>query len=106
MMPRRHVLGGGLVALASTPREDPPRDDRKPSAAAPQWFELRTIRLRQGTQPKLVNDFLAEVTLPAWQRAGAGPVGVFEVTVGPQMPSLVVLIPHQSPAALATLSER
>jgi hypothetical protein len=105
MLPRRHVLGGGLVALAGTAREDA-KGSEKTRATAPHWFELRTIRLRQGTQPKLVNDFLSEVALPAWQRAGAGPVGVFEVTVGPQMPSLVLLIPHESPAALATMSDR
>src|SRR5579885_355303 len=102
MMPRRRqVLGGGLLALAG-----PAADRTRTTAAAPHWFELRTIRLRQGAQPKLVNAFLSEVALHAWQRAGAGPVGVFEVMVGPQMPSLVVLISHDSPAALASMSER
>jgi hypothetical protein len=35
-----------------------------------------------------------------------GPVGVFETTVGPEMPALHLLIPHDSPAALATLPAR
>jgi hypothetical protein len=95
MVSRRDALGTGLVA-ALAPQGG---GDKKTG----QWFELRTINLRQGAQPKLVNDFLAEVALPAWQRLGAGPIGVFEVTVGPAMPSLLVLIPHESPQALTEM---
>src|SRR2546423_13800991 len=76
--------------------------DKRPAARARQWYELRTIRLRTG-QPKAVNAFLSEAALPAWRRHGVGPGGGFEMGIGPQMPALVVLLPHDSPAALGTL---
>jgi hypothetical protein len=60
------------------------------------------MKLRTG-QPKALNSFLGEVALPAWRRHGVGPVGVFEMVVGPEMPTLVVLLPLESPAVLAAL---
>jgi NIPSNAP protein len=76
--------------------------DKRPPARTRQWYELRTMRLRSG-QPKAVNAFLSEAALPAWRRHGVGPVGVFEMVIGPEMPALVVLLTHESPAPLATL---
>jgi hypothetical protein len=46
------------------------------------------------------------VLLPALQRLGVGPVGVFETTVGPEMPAVHLLIPHESLAALQALPAR
>ncbi len=77
-----------------------PEKKKAPGATA-EWYELRTIRLRIGAQAKVVNDFLAEVMLPALGKAGAGPIGVFETMVGPEMPTLHLLIPYESPAAMA-----
>ncbi len=98
-MHRRQLLGTTLLAAAGSASA---AGDRP---AGRQWYELRTIRLRTG-QPKAVNAYLSEAALPAWRRLGVGPVGVFETTIGPEMPSLVVLLPLDSPAALATLPAR
>lgn len=70
---------------------------------APEYYELRTIRLRIGAQVKLVNDYLAEALLPALGRAGARPVGAFETMFGPEIPNLHVLIPYESLAAVGTV---
>ena len=42
----------------------------------------------------------------AWQRAGAGPIGVFSVMIGPDSPALYVLLVHKSLDAFASLPER
>jgi hypothetical protein len=73
---------------------------------APEWYEWRQYKLRIGAMPKQVNDFLGQTLLPALQRLGVGPVGAFETAVGPEMPTVHLLIPHESPATLGTLPAR
>jgi hypothetical protein len=97
VFPRRDFLGG-LVASAAAGE----KAEVKQGPRSRQWYELRTIQLRTG-QAKAVGAYLTEVALPSWRRHGVGPVGVFEVVIGPQMPALVVLLPLGSPAALTTL---
>lgn len=104
-MPRRKLLEGGLLtAMAGGQAAAAP--DKPKSRALPEWYELRTIRLRLGAQVKIVNTFLAEVALPALGRLGVGPVGVFETLLGPQIPTLHVLIPYKSPGQLALAYSR
>jgi hypothetical protein len=99
-MMRRDFLAGSLLAAAGTGTAS-----AEPKKLAPLWYELRRYQLRTG-QTKVLNDFLAEAALPAFKRLGVGPVGVFETTVGPEMPALHLLVPHESPAALAALPAR
>jgi hypothetical protein len=94
-MQRRDFLTGSLLAAAAPAA----------SKRAPSWYELRRYQLRTG-QTKLANDYLAEALLPALQRQGVGPVGAFETTVGPEMPALHLLVPYDSPAALAAVPAR
>jgi hypothetical protein len=96
-MQRREFLTGSVLAAAV-----PVPDKARP---APSWYELRRYQLHTG-QTKVLGDYHAEVLLPALQRLGVGPVGVFETTVGPEMPAVHLLIPHDSPAALQTLPAR
>ena len=91
------VTGSVLAAAGPAPAADKRR--------APAWYELRRYQLHTG-QTKVVNDFLAQVALPALERLGVGPVGVFETLVGAEMPAVHLFIPHDSPAALATLPAR
>lgn len=72
----------------------------------PELYELRTYHLRIGAQPKLVNDFLREVLVPALGRLGCKPVGVFEVSFGPEIPQIWLLIPHESAAAFGAVHEK
>jgi hypothetical protein len=96
-MIRRDFLAGSLLAAASANAAEKKR--------APEWYELRRYQLRTG-QTKLLGDYLGEALLPALKRLGVGPVGAFEATVGPEMPSVHLLVPQESPAALATLPAR
>lgn len=100
-MMRRDFLAGGLLAAAAPGAAGGAEAKKR----TPEWYELRTYHLRVG-HAKVMTDFLAETALPALRRLGVGPVGVFETTVGPQMPELQVLIPHESPAGVATLPAR
>ena len=61
-----------------------------------QYFELTEYHTHVGERRSRVADFYRDVALPALDRLGIGPVGVFTVTYGPTRPSLFVLVPHDS----------
>jgi len=60
----------------------------------------RQYSLKTGTQPPRVADYLQNAAIPALNRAGVSPVGVFEVTFGLPTPTIFVLAPFATPAAL------
>ena len=72
----------------------------------PEYYELRLYHLKRGPQVKRINDFFRDVALPAMKRNGLGPIGVFDVLVGPDSPTLYMLIPHKSLDSFATASAR
>jgi hypothetical protein len=78
------------------------RGSERPS----EYYELRRYRLRRGPGQALMDAYLKTAALPAWQRAGAGPVGVFTVTIGPETPTIYVLLVHKSLDAFASIAER
>jgi hypothetical protein len=53
-----------------------------------------------------MSDYARDALVPALRRLGTGPVGVFNVAIGPDSPTLYVLIPHPSIESVATLPER
>jgi NIPSNAP len=75
------------------------------SAAAKQrlYFELRRYQLVDGPQKKICDAFFQNAFIPAVNRLGITPVGVFNLTVGPGTPAMYVLLPSASVEALATL---
>lgn len=75
-----------------------------PAPPKPEYYELRLYHLRRGPKVKLVNDFFREVALPAMNRNGLNPIGFFDVMIGPDNPTLYVLIPHKSMESFATAS--
>lgn len=76
------------------------------AAPATEYYELRRYTLRRGPATAVVNTYLESALLPACQRAGTGPVGVFNVSIGPNSPSTYVLITHRTFESVATLSTR
>lgn len=89
-----------LVSLGATAAE---------SAAPPpgrEFYELRQYHLRRGPKQKLFDDFFREAALPAYQRAGIGPVGVFQVMMGPESPTAYVLFTYRSIADFAEATDR
>ena len=71
------------------------------TAAAPVIYEWRQYSLRTGTQPRRLAEYLQNALIPALNRLGHTPVGVFEVTFGLPTPTVFVLTPFADAAALA-----
>lgn len=76
------------------------------SATQRQTYELRQYRLQIGPQTKLVDDFMSGALIPALNRLGIAPVGAFHLDVGPETPTLYLLLPSQSCELLATADLR
>jgi hypothetical protein len=108
-MKRRDWLAGslaastfaGLSALGDTAETRSGKD-----TSGREIYELKRYQLRNGPGQKLVTDFLREAAVPALNRAGVRPVGVFHGMVGPENPSLYVLIPYSSLSSLVSVRQR
>ena len=69
-------------------------------------YELRRYEQRFGSQGDRLERFLADAAIPAWNRAGLGPVGVFTSLLGAEIPSTYVLVPAPSLEALVAARSR
>jgi hypothetical protein len=108
-MNRRRFLGGSLVSswtLGAGVRGAEAAEQGGSGSVGPEYYELRTYRLRFGPQRKVMDDFLRDAALPAWNRLGIAPVGVFETMIGPEAPTLHVLLTYKSLDSFATVGER
>ena len=74
--------------------------------AAREYYELRRYELRSGPQGKLVNDYFRDAFIPAANRLGIKPVGVFDVQVGARTPALYALLPSTSLQTLVGIEAR
>ncbi|MGH9407164.1 MAG: NIPSNAP family protein [Terriglobia bacterium] len=98
-MQRRKFLASSLAASAlaagasAGARAEP---QTQADATGRQYYELRNYRLRSGPQVKLTHSFLRDALLPALGRLGIGPVGVFNQVIGPESPSIYVLMASTS----------
>ncbi len=77
-----------------------------PQADEPQYLELQQYQLLHGPKRGLVHDYLEKVAIPAYNRMGIGPVGVFQVMYGANAPTLYVLLPHPTLESFATATQR
>jgi hypothetical protein len=71
--------------------------------ASAEFYVWRQYLLRNGTQLRRLADFLQNAAIPALNRLGHKPVGVFEVVAGVPTPTLFVLTPFSSLDRLAAL---
>ncbi len=76
------------------------------AAANGQYYELRLYHLRRGPQMDLFDKFCRDAGIPALNRAGISQVGVFSVAVGPDSPTMYLLLAHPSLDSLTTTSAR
>src|SRR5262245_54140472 len=97
-MKRRDFLKSSLVATGvaglTSALETSAAEQRAP--ASREYYELRLYHLRRGPKQKLFDDFYREASIPAMNRAGLSPIGVFNVAYGPDNPTMHVLIPHKT----------
>lgn len=94
------VAGGVSLAGASSQAAESNRGSSR------EFYELRVYHLRRGPKQKLFDDFYREAVIPALNRIGVGPIGVFSVMFGPDSPSMYALIPHKSAESFATSADR
>lgn len=104
-MKRRDFLASSLAASASLASAGP-GNAQQATATARDYYELRRYDFTNGSRMKTVHQFFREAAIPALNRLGINPVGVFGVIVGPLSPSIYVLLPHRSLESVATLEER
>jgi hypothetical protein len=74
--------------------------------AAPRVLELRRYRFRFGPMETRYAEYAKGVLIPALNRAGVHPVGAFSVAVGPDSPSLYLLLPHPNAESVPALAGR
>ena len=110
-MERRKFLGSSLAAtavaatapglLARGPQEGPAA-----AAGKREFYQLRRYQLSNGPQRKLADNYFRDALVPALNRMEFSPVGVFNVTIGPETPVMYVLIPSMSVERLVTVDDR
>ena len=83
--------------------------------AGREYYELRAYRLKNGASHELLDNYLEKAAIPAWNRLGIKPVGVFvqqERTGAPagtevrDPSSVLVLIPYPSLESFASAGSR
>jgi NIPSNAP len=94
------LAGGGAVVSSLTASAD------ETGTAQRQFYELRLYHLRRGPQMDLFDKFYRDAAIPALNRAGIAQVGVFNVMVGPDSPTMYVLLTHPSLESLTTTPAR
>ncbi|MGO8791716.1 MAG: NIPSNAP family protein [Terriglobia bacterium] len=108
-MKRRGFLVSSLAAstLASVaPSVKATTDVPVPEPTGREYYELRKYQLRRGPQQQRIDAYFRDANIPALNRLGIKPVGVFNTSIGPGSPTLYVLAPHPSAESAVTIHDR
>ncbi len=103
-MKRRDFLAASCVA-GTAPLSSLAAGQEPAAGAEKQYLELRLYELEAGDKAKAFGRFLKGAAIPALNRLGIGPVGVFKFTEG-DSPNLYVLLPHKTLESVATVNTR
>jgi hypothetical protein len=99
-MERREFLTASLatsaLALANQAKA------QAPAGAPREYYEIRKYHLQTGPQIKLTGTYLSDALIPALNRLGIAPVGAFHLDIGPETPTLYLLLPCSNLEALVT----
>ena len=99
-MQRRQFLNSALAASALTATVSA-RQSPSPASEG-EYYELRKYRLESGPQQKLTDTYVAESLIPALNKLGISPIGAFNLDIGPETPTLYLLLPSTSLQTLVT----
>jgi hypothetical protein len=108
-MERRAFLAASAAAAVTTPRplaaaaRAPEEANANPRA---QILELRRYRLRNGAPAARFAAYAKDALVPALGRAGIAPVGAWNVALGPDSPTVHLLLPHPDASSVVTLAGR
>jgi hypothetical protein len=103
-MNRRDFLASSIAA-AGAGAMGSDASAQAPSKPMPQYYELRQYHLRT-TMRQDFSDYLKAVSVPAMNRAGISPVGIFSVGIGPESPTFWMLLPHKDADSVFTLDAK
>ncbi len=76
------------------------------AAGRPQVLELRRYRLRNGAMATRFAAYAKDALVPALGRAGLSPIGAWNVSVGPDSPTVHLRGPHPGAEPAVTLAAR
>jgi NIPSNAP protein len=111
-MKRRDFLQGSLLASTAlglgyaATGQSAITAEHGDNAAGRDFYELRTYRLKAGAPHGLLDGYLEKALIPAFNRLGTKPIGVFTEAEPKDGPAVWVLIPHASPQAFADAAAR
>ncbi|MGH9741294.1 MAG: NIPSNAP family protein [Candidatus Acidiferrum sp.] len=105
-MNRRKFLAASAASLGASKLSASALQNASASEKSLEYYELRQYRVQSGRQQKLTDAFLREALVPALNRLGISPVGVFNVEIGEGAPRFHVLLPAPSADILATAEAR
>ena len=99
MQRRNFVTGAAGASLLST---------MQAQTQSPATLELRYFKLRNTSdnQRAKLADYLAKAAVPAMKKAGAGTIGLFASSIGPDAPFILLLAEHASLAAFEQCYEK
>ena len=102
-MERRDFLKGAAATAAVSGLG---LGDARAQQAQREFYELRVYEQLTGNRKNVLTDYLAKAAIPAWNRLGSRPVGVFTVVYGDSALSLYVLVPYPTLDAFLAAPER
>ena len=95
-MRRRDFLKSSSVAGAAAVSSWAGGGALAQEVSAREFYELRTYEMQTGNRRAVLNEYLEQAFIPALNRLGSKPVGVFSVVSGSNGLNLFVLVPHAS----------
>ncbi len=90
-MQRRQFLSSSLAAAAALEAQA-----QGQGTGGREYYELRRYHMQSGPTTKAANKYFEEALIPALNRLGMKTVGAFDLYLGPETPSLYLLIPSNS----------
>lgn len=103
---RAFLAASGAAALGGAAHVEGGAGGEGPAAAEVRLLELRRYRLRSGALAARFAAYAKDALVPALVRAGLQPVGAWNVAMGPESPTVHLLVPHPDAASVATLAGR
>jgi hypothetical protein len=98
------TMAAGVIGTTGTAAETGAQQSA--STSTPEFYLWRQYILRNGAAPRRLADYLQNAAIPALNRLGHSPIGVFEVVAGVPGPSTFMLTPLPALETLATLESR
>lgn len=105
-MDRRDFLASSLATAAAATAAAGGLAAQAAGSGSREYYELRRYHLLSGPQQRLASAYFRDALIPALNRLGIGPVGVFSVSIGAGGPSTYVLMPAAKAETLLTAEYR